>query len=178
MKYREIKARLAGEKVARSGPPGFVLIGVALLVIVAAALSGAAAYRPTLVVWDTKTGKELVLGAISEGEAFELNFIHSVDILPVQDHFVYKNGELYLMQTKCLSFGAGLGYMGQGVLREKGKWSEIDNMNRPVGILPLRVGTIADHTIVYKGNKYHLAKYFVPKSLVRIGVKRKWNFPG
>ncbi|SFH05873.1 hypothetical protein SAMN05660649_03662 [Desulfotomaculum arcticum] len=147
-----------------------------LLVIAAAILIGTAAYRPTLVVRDAESGKELVLGSISEGDAFDLDFIHSVDILPVQDHFVYKNKELYLMQTKCLSFGAGLGYMGQGTLQEKGKWSEIDNMNRRVGALPLRVGTIADHTIVYKGRKYRLSDYFTPKSLVKVGVERKRNF--
>jgi len=157
------RARLAGKSF-----PGPALIAVTVLVLLVAA--GLFLMKPVLIVRDVQTGKVIKIGPISEGESFELRFIHSVDILPVHDVFVCRGGQLVLEQTRCLSFGAGLGYAGQGVMRGEGKWNVIDKMHRQVGSLPLRVGTIADHTIVYRGEEYHLADYFPPQSLVRVEV--------
>lgn len=151
--------------------PGPALLSFLIIsVLITYFLVGFIFQRPTLIVRDAKTGETLEIGRISEGDSFELHFIHSVDILPVHDVFKYQNGELVLSQTRCLSFGAGLGYAGQGVMRGEGKWNIIDNMDREVGALPLRVGTIADHTIVYRGTQYHLDKYFTPQSLVYLEV--------
>jgi hypothetical protein len=148
-----------------------------VLVLLVAGVTGIAMRQPTLIVRDSETGKRLYLGKISPGEKFELHYIHSVEHLPVQDLFVYKKEGLVLEQTRCINFGAGLGYAGQGVLREEGKWSVIDKMNRKVGVLPLRVGTIADHTIVCRGTRYRLAEYFPTKSLVYIEVVKSFGVP-
>jgi len=134
--------------------------------------------QAVLVVRDENTGRKLEIGSISEGGTFELRFMHSVDRLPVHDIFVYRDGGLVLEQTRCLSFGAGLGYFGQGELKGENGWNVIVNMNRKVGNLPLRVGTVADHTIVYRGEEYHLDRYFPPRSLVLIGVEKNGLIKG
>jgi len=167
MQYVRFRGKISG--------PGRLLFLLAAVLIAAAVIAWGAVSRDMLVVRDAKTGQTLEIGPISEGETFELDFIHSVDKLPVQDFFVCRNGALILEQTRCLSFGAGLGYAGQGELKGENGWNIIDNMDRQVGTLPLRVGTVADHTIVYRGEKFHLVRYFAPKSLVMVGVEHK-NF--
>ncbi len=153
--------------------PGRLFFLLAAVLIVAAFLAGGVFSRDLLVVRDVKTGQTLEIGPILEGETFELDFIHSVDKLPVRDLFICRNGALVLEQTRCLSFGAGLGYAGQGELKGENGWNIIDDMNRQVGTLPLRVGTVAEHTIVYRGEEFRLARYFAPQSLVLIEVEHK-----
>lgn len=166
-------ARPLEKRFSGPGRPFFLFAAV---LIVIAVIAWGAANRDVLVVRNPKTGQTLEIGPMSEGETFELHFMHSVDKLPVQDFFVYRNGALVLEQTRCLSFGAGLGYAGQGELKGENGWNIIDNMDRQVGTLPLRVGTIADHRIIYRGEEFRLARYFAPKSLVLIGVEREWRF--
>ncbi|HBX23454.1 MAG TPA: hypothetical protein DEF34_07490 [Desulfotomaculum sp.] len=166
-------ARPIEKKFSGPGRPFFLF---AAILIIIAFIAWGAANRDVLVVRDSKTGHTLEIGPISEGETFELHFMHSVDHLPVQDLLVYRNEGLVLDQTRCLSFGAGLGYTGQGKLKGENGWNIIDNMNRQVGTLPLRVGTIANHRIIYRGEEFRLAQYFAPKSLVLIGVEHKWRF--
>lgn len=165
MQFARLRGKISG--------PGRLLFLLAAVLIAAAVLAGGAFNRDLLVVRDAKTGQTLEIGPISEGETFELDFIHSVDKLPVQDLFVCRNGTLVLERTRCLSFGAGLGYTGQGELKGENGWNIIDHMDRRVGTLPLRVGTIADHTIAYRGEEFHLARYFAPKSLVLVGVEHR-----
>ncbi|WP_165792164.1 DUF1850 domain-containing protein [Desulfocucumis palustris] len=147
-----------------------------MILIVTAVLARGMLSRTVLVVRDAKTGQSLEIGPVDQGESFELHYIHSVDKLPVRDFFLCRNGGLVLEQTRCLSFGAGLGYAGQGELKGEKGWNIIDNMDRKVGTLPLRVGTIADHKIIYRGREFHLAQFFAPKSLVLIGVEHRWRF--
>jgi len=165
-------ARPTAKKFSGPGRPLF-LLAAALIMI--ACIAWGVANRDVLVVRDAKTGQVLEIGPMAEGETFELHFMHSVDKLPVQDFFVYRNETLILDRTRCLSFGAGLGYAGQGELKGENGWNIIDNMDRQVGTLPLRVGTIANHRIIYRGEEFRLARYFAPKSLVLIGVEHKWR---
>lgn len=153
--------------------PGRLLLSLVVVALIFAALAWAAKDQTLLVVRDIKTGKVLEIGPIAEGDSFELKYIHSVDKLPVHDYFAYQNGSLVLTQTRCLSFGAGLGYTGQGDLKGEDGWNVIENMDRKLGALPLRVGTIADHTIIFKGKEYLLRKYFAPQSLLSIEVKQQ-----
>jgi len=173
MNYALQSARPGGKKFF--GPGRHLFLSAAVLIILAVIVWGAT-NRDVLVVRDTETGQTLEIGPMSRGETFELQFIHSVDLLPVQDFFVYRDEGLVLEQTRCLSFGAGLGYVGQGELKGEDGWNIIDNMDRQVGTLPLRVGTIADHRIIYRDKEFRLARYFAPKSLVMVGVEHKWRF--
>ncbi|NHM27375.1 DUF1850 domain-containing protein [Desulfofundulus sp. TPOSR] len=151
--------------------PGLFLIFV-LLVPVLILLGYHMASRPhVLLVREVNSGRELRVGYLNQGEKFEIRYIHSVDRLPVYEEFQLINGELVLTGTRFLSFGAGLGYTGEGLLRGEGKWNIIEGMYRRVDSLPLRVGTIADHTLLYRGREIHLGDHFDGQALVRIEVK-------
>ncbi|MEW6424340.1 MAG: DUF1850 domain-containing protein [Bacillota bacterium] len=150
----------------RAGP-GF-LLALAIL------LGGAwlAGCQHVLVVREADTHRRLLVGFLAPGEKFAMRFIHSVDRLPVYDEFRFLDGTLVLTGTRCLSFGAGLGYTGEGVLTGENGWDVIAGMHRRVGALPLRVGTVADHTIIYRGREVHLNRYFRGQTLVHLEVKR------
>lgn len=124
-----------------------------------------------LVLMHGKTGEIAWSKEISDGEEFSIRYIHSVDKLPVYEFYANKHGQLILTGIKVIDFGAGLDYTGEGDLRMEGKWTYIDNLNREIDTLPLRVGSIADHTLIYRNKEFHLRDYFPAFTLVRMGIR-------
>ncbi|MBS3778922.1 MAG: DUF1850 domain-containing protein [Desulfovermiculus sp.] len=108
---------------------------------------------------------------IADGEEFSIRYIHSVDKLPVYEFYINRQGYLVLTGIKVIDFGAGLDYTGEGDLRMEGKWTYIDNLNREIDSLPLRVGSIADHTLIYRNKEFHLRDYFPAFTLVRMEIR-------
>lgn len=124
-----------------------------------------------LVIKDNKSGAVGWAARINESENFVIRYIHSVDRLPVFEFYKVKNQKLVLTGTKVINFGVGLGYIGEGKICTAGKWTFIKNMDRQIGSLPLRVGTVADHTLLYRGREIHLKDYFSGLTLVRLEVQ-------
>lgn len=126
----------------------------------------------SLTMVNMKTGQMIMKVPVLEGESFQIHYIHSVDRLPVQETFKVNQGNLVLDQVRWMSFGAGLGYMGQGELKVEGEWIIIEKMNRRLDSLPLRVGTIADHCLVYRGEEYPLRNYVEGMDLVQFAIAK------
>ncbi|WP_366922179.1 DUF1850 domain-containing protein [Metallumcola ferriviriculae] len=124
-----------------------------------------------LSIENANSGQLIWSGPIKEGEKFQIRYTHSVDHLPVIEAYQVRQGSLVLDKVSWISFGAGLDYAGQGELILDGKWVRIINMNRQIGTLPLRVGTIADHTLQYRGSEVHLWDYAAGMDLVYISVR-------
>ncbi|HHW92329.1 MAG TPA: DUF1850 domain-containing protein [Firmicutes bacterium] len=123
-----------------------------------------------------KTGKIVWAAPLGRDEHFQLRYIHSVDLLPVYETYTCKDMQLVLTGTRFLSWGAGLGYMGEGILTEENGWTIIKAMQRQVGTVPLRVGTIAEHTLLYRGKNIRLHDYVPAQTLVHIRIKKVFPF--
>lgn len=119
------------------------------------------------------TGAVIIDVPLLDGEKFQIHYTHSVDGLPVRETFRAEQGQLVLDGVHWMSFGAGLGYMGQGDIRVEAEWIIIENMNRRVGELLLRVGTVADHRLVYRGEEYPLRDYVEGMELLRLSVTQQ-----
>lgn len=142
-----------------------------LLLLIPARCMGDQKTDQQLVIKYGQTGEIAWSRVISDGEEFSLRYIHSVDKLPVYEFYTNKHGQLVLTGIKVIDFGAGLDYTGEGDLRMEGKWTYIDNLNREIDSLPLRVGSIADHTLIYRNKEFRLRDYFPAFTLVRMEIR-------
>lgn len=70
-----------------------------------------------------------------------------------------------------------MGYMGEGRLAEAGGVTVISGLNREVGELFLRVGSVGDHRVVWREGEIRLLDLFPAFSLVRVSVRRGSRAP-
>lgn len=125
-----------------------------------------------LVLEIPETGEIVWAAPLSRDEHFQLRYIHSVDLLPVYDTYTGDNMQLVLVETRFRSWGAGLGYMNEGVLSGENGWTVIKAMQRQVGVVSLRIGTIAEHTLLYRGKEIRLRDYVPAQTLVHIRLRK------
>ncbi|NLC77503.1 MAG: DUF1850 domain-containing protein [Clostridia bacterium] len=164
----------SGRKGKALQPQGLILLFaiVAMLgVIYFQKMDSGVKYRLEIV--HVATGTVIIDFPVLESEKFQIHYTHSVDCLPVRETFRAEKGQLVLDEVHWMSFGAGLGYMDQGKIRVENEWIIIEQMNRRVGQLLLRVGTIADHRLVYRGEEYPLKNYVEGRELVQLSVARQ-----
>lgn len=131
-------------------------------------------FRATALVIEEPSAEKILWAApLKENEEFQLRYIHSVDLTPVYEIYTNKNGALVLKESRFMTWGAGLGYMGEGLLEEEDGWTVIRQMERRLESLPLRIGTIAEHTIIYRQKEILLQEFAPPQSLVNIRLRKK-----
>lgn len=111
--------------------------------------------------------------ALDSDEQFAITFIHSLDLLPVQDWYVVREGEIVQDSARLISFGAGMGHIhGQGTGHADGRWWEIRDLDRPIGDLVLRVGrSSVDHRLRYPGGELALSACW-PRERVTIRASK------
>ena len=148
------------------------LLAMAIFLAIAGFLFFAGLRIPCLVLEIPETGEIVWAAPLGRDEHFQLHYIHSVDLLPVYDTYTCEDMRLVLTETRFLSWGAGLGYMGEGILTGENGWTIIKAMQRQVGTIPLRVGTIAEHTLLYRGKNIRLRDYVPAQTLVHIRIKK------
>lgn len=166
----------------RKGPQGrglFPFLGMALflmLVFFVTGLTNAESLR--LEVIHVASGHLILDLPVEEGENLQIQYIHSVEGLPVYETFVIAEGKLTLDEVQWLSFGAGLGYTGQGELVLENEWVKIKDMKRYADPLFLRVGTVAEHRLIYRGQEFYLRDYVKGMELIRfsIGSRKRFGF--
>lgn len=111
-------------------------------------------------------------GPFRAGETFAIRYIHSVDRTPVTEVYAVGRRGLVLVESRFVHWGAGLGYMGEGRLAEVDGVTVISGLNRKVGELLLRVGSVGDHRIVWRHGEIRLLDLFPAFSLVKVSVRR------
>ncbi|MEW6377513.1 MAG: DUF1850 domain-containing protein [Thermodesulfobacteriota bacterium] len=87
------------------------------------------------------------------GDRFYIHYIHSSDKTPVHDIFeIGASGEMILIEENFDWYGAGLEFMNwekASINFEGGKIRVY--LNRPLPFLRLRVGRVANHTLIFNG---------------------------
>jgi hypothetical protein len=156
-------------------PKRYLFLAVAVLLTTASLVLFIKSRAAYLTVEIPGTGEAAWAAPLSGDEQFQLRYIHSVDLLPVFETYTTEGTQLVLVETRFLSWGAGLGYMQEGILSGENGWTVIKEMKRQVGTIPLRVGTIAEHTLLYRGMEIRLRDYLPAQSLVHIRVKNYFS---
>lgn len=153
------------------------VIGCAVLVVGGSLVANP---RQALVVSAAPTTGEaavdLLSVPISEGEAFELRFTHSVNHFEVHDILrVEPGGRLVTHAQYVDGDGAGIGEVpGEGRFVAAGNgWERLEGLSRELpDPLVVRVGRVADHRLVVDGREHPLLELADGGDRVAIGTRR------
>lgn len=155
---------------------GFRLFPAVLLVV----LAGACLFvfqRPTLLVLEVTapgTGEVLLCAQVNQGDTCVMSFVHSVNKRPVYDTWRFEADHIVIVKSRFDSFGAGMpeSSTDEGTLSilEDG-WLEW-TVNRPVPEVIVRVGRVANHTLLLKGRELPLADLAEPGSALGFKARK------
>lgn len=147
-----------------------------VLFIAGACVSAVLFFRPHAQVLEiTKSNGERVLcSRLTRGEEFVLSFIHSVNRRPVYDTLRADDKRIIIVKSRFDSFGAGMpdSSTDEGTLKVMGDgWLEW-TVNRPVTDFVVRVGRVANHTLILKGREIPLSRLAEPGSALSFRVRK------
>jgi len=95
-------------------------------------------------------GTHLLRHRVSEGDAFALHYIHSVNLSPVREIFEVRGGEIYLVALEFETFGAGMPTElepGQTLTRLPQGGMRIEGAPRRIGDLRYMIGHYSQLTL-------------------------------
>jgi len=126
-------------------------------------------------------GRLLFAWAISEGERFQIEFVHSLNLSPIVDVFEWIGpGEgLILRESKFLTLGAGTptpaDFLGSELLHESDGFRLV-GIDVPMGDFAILTHYIPNHRVVFGGNEAFLVELAGSGESVTIGVRRMSRF--
>ena len=92
---------------------------------------------------------------MNEKDRIELKTIHSVSLRPYSHLFkVDGDGNIILDQAIYDSAGGGYPVFGDGTFRIESNKFIMENMNRFIGVLYLRVSPVSKETLIISGTAY------------------------
>ena len=131
----------------------------------------------TLFIGTEKEGeyKAFIILDLSKTTNFSLRYIHSVDKLPVEEFFdVGQDNEIYLVGIRFVQ----LPYLITTLPHETNlsytyspPWIKVENLNRKIGSIKIRVSSFTQQCLVYEGVEVKLFNIFEQGQLVIIRVE-------
>ncbi len=122
---------------------------------------------------ESSSGESFLRSPLGAGESFAIRYIHSVAKRPVVEVFTpAPDGMIQLRETTFDSFGAGLPFEAEGegrFLLEAGRF-RIVGMRRLFRSIPVRVGRVAEHTLLFRGGEVPLREFEQPGQAVVLKV--------
>lgn len=103
-----------------------------------------------LVVCDSETDKVIMQFAVTEGDEFSVEFIHSVNQSPVKDVFVIRDEKIFVDRTVYSAFGAGVQTEieeGQTLEYDKDGNMVVSGFDIEFPKVKYIVGTVSDHIL-------------------------------
>ncbi len=151
---------------------------VLLLPAAAAALAAAAWVAPGLAdgvleVLATASGERVLCARMQRGEEFILSYMHSVNRRPVYDTLRAEGDRLVIVRSRYDAFGAGMPEgttdAGRLALLPDGRleWT----VERAVPEVVVRVGRIAEHTLIIRGREHRLADHAAPGAALTLRAR-------
>ena len=131
-------------------------------------------FIPVLDLIDGRSGRVVFCARVQTGEEFVLSFVHSVNKRPVYDTLRAEADHLVIVKSRFDSFGAGMPEAStpEGTLAiAKDGWLEW-TVNRPVPEITIRVGWVANHTLIVKDREIRLADLTEPGQPLTMRVRK------
>lgn len=116
---------------------------------------------------------QALLIPLLKGKHFSVEYVHSVQKSPVQEHFVVvAENQIKLTSTTYQSLGVGLPFLpSEGQLVNNQGTFELTGLNRVFREIRLAVMPVSYQGLVYNNHRYLLNNYFLSGSLVEISVQ-------
>jgi hypothetical protein len=131
-------------------------------------------FVPALEIIDGRDGRVAFCTQVQPGEEFVLSFVHSVNRRPVYDTLRAEADHLVIVRSRFDSFGAGMPEAStpEGTLTiAKDGWLEW-TVNRPMPEITVRVGRVANHTLIIKNREIRLADLAEPGQPLTMRVRK------
>lgn len=127
---------------------------------------------PVLVVEEDQKPPAILVPLIEEHQV-TLEYFHSVQKSPVQEHFVLVPGnDLKLVSTTYQTLGVGLPFLsGEGDLVNDQGTFRLTGLNRVFREIRLAVMPVTYQGLVYGSKHYTFSDYFAAGSLITISVQ-------
>jgi hypothetical protein len=109
---------------------------------------------------------------VRSGEFFYFHYIHSSDQTPIRDTFrIGEEGKIILVEEAFLWYGAGLEFQAHGDVRvsHADRWTRV-RLYRPFSSLPIRVGRIAEQTLIVQGQSIRLDQIGKPGECLTLSL--------
>lgn len=110
---------------------------------------------PYLVLTNARDSTVIFSTRISEGEEFRISYIHSVNISPVTEFFLVRDGMIVLEAIEFYTFGAGMPTMpedGQTLIYLPGGGMRIEGFDRVLDNLTILTSYATGH-VLYVGTQ-------------------------
>jgi hypothetical protein len=131
-------------------------------------------FHRVLTITAVKTAQGLGCVRMTEGEAFILSFIHSVNQRPVYDTIRLEGDYLLIVKSRFDSFGGGMPDVStDSVKLQWGKdgWIELI-LNQSVPEITFFLGWVANHTLQIKGRNIPLTNLAEPGTLLSLRTQK------
>jgi len=148
--------------------PGILAAGIIILIILSAAFISV----PAIAISEQR-GEELLIIPMLHDTEFHYEYIHSVQLTPVQEHFVpTPDNQILLTSTTYQSFGVGLPFLPEEgeLLLINGKY-ELTGMNRIYDKLNIGFIPLAHQAMIYDGKRYDFEEYFESGALLEVTIE-------
>ena len=166
-------ARLAswGRSPRRAIPASLWLV----LAAVAAVVLVLAMSRSNYYIVAEHEGRTLFAWAISKGERFEVEFVHSLNLSPVIDIFEFTGDGLVLRKSIFSSLGAGAptpsDFPGSELIHADGVFKLV-GIDRPMGAFAVLTSEVPNHRVSFGCREALLLELAGPGESVTIEVRR------
>ena len=132
--------------------------------------------KDALVFQYQNSGKVLAYFPLSEGDSFQMKYIHSIHLSDVVESYtVTKGNEIKQIELMYEDFAIGMpenAAAGETFEHRNGKYY-IKNMDNRFPFFDLRIGKVrANHTLIVGTNEYPLSHYIEPGTWVRLKIER------
>ncbi|MCL0030057.1 DUF1850 domain-containing protein [Dehalococcoidia bacterium] len=129
---------------------------------------------PTLTVVHRNGETQETVAAIpvTAGSRFTIQYIHSVDRLPVHETFLVNDEySLLLSEFRFITLGAGMGDSGGDIVYD-GRWTVVENIRKELTSFHLRVSSITEQTLLIGDREIKLAEIAPESGLLKFEVRR------
>ncbi len=144
-----------------------------ILLFLSIGLTAGLFFYPLPVLQVKDNNNQALLIPLLQGKNFALEYVHSVQKTPVQEHFtIVSENQLQLTSTTYQSLGVGLPFLpSEGQLVNNQGTFELTGLNRVFREIRLGVMPVSYQGLVYNNHRYLLSNYFLSGSLVKISVQ-------
>ncbi|SHE98838.1 DUF1850 domain-containing protein [Desulforamulus putei] len=127
---------------------------------------------PTLLL-SSQQGEPVLLLPMLFDQSFTVEYIHSVNKTPVQEHFILAPGnDLLLTSTTFKALGVGTPFLPEeGKLENRSGVYVLSGINRHFKQINMAFMPLTRHALVYRGKRYDFKDYFPPGSLIALQAK-------
>jgi len=109
---------------------------------------------------------------VTEGSRFTIQYIHSVDRLPVHETFLVDDQyRLLLSEFRFISLGVGMADIGGDILFD-GRWTVVKNIRKELTSFLLRVSGITEQTLRIGDREIKLAEIAPEGGLLKFEIGR------